>query len=138
MIVSVRRSNSNDTDETDCEMWPCLARYQHCDRYWNRPNGCDELQCSSLIQQKCADNEHPCARFNSTTMDCLPLAKAGDKHIDCLFGTDERKTLLGIEINGWGSLLSGVRFEMIYKLVPEQICDRERDCPSGDDELFCQ
>ncbi|CAF3178965.1 unnamed protein product, partial [Rotaria sp. Silwood2] len=34
-----------ETDETNCDEWPCHARATRCDGVWNRPNGCDELGC---------------------------------------------------------------------------------------------
>jgi hypothetical protein len=89
--------NFSDTDETDCEMWPCTAPYSRCNGLWNRPNGCDELNCPSPQKTSCADNEHSCAFFNSTIMGCFSLARAGDRHFDCLFGIDERATLLSYE-----------------------------------------
>ena len=81
-------------------------------------------------------------------MGCLPLSKAGDRHFHCLFGTDERETLLTTEyltldddrispnkiyryylLSCWNSSKDIIR--------PKNICDRTKDCPHGDDELFC-
>ena len=46
LLVYLCSRTSNETDETDCELWPCNERHTHCNGYWNRPNGCDELNCS--------------------------------------------------------------------------------------------
>jgi hypothetical protein len=75
-------------------MWPCRTPYNHCNGRWDRLNGCDEINCPFSQKTSCADDEHPCANINSTIMGCLPLTKVSDRHIDCLFGTDEHLTLL--------------------------------------------
>ncbi len=31
------------TDETDCEQWPCNNIYTRCNDFWNCPNSADEL-----------------------------------------------------------------------------------------------
>ncbi|CAF4331293.1 unnamed protein product [Rotaria sp. Silwood2] len=38
--------DTNETDDTSCELWPCDNPYTHCDGNWNCPNGTDELNCS--------------------------------------------------------------------------------------------
>ncbi|CAF1537933.1 unnamed protein product [Adineta ricciae] len=139
----------NNTDETDCEMWPCDAVYTHCDGYWNRINGCDELNCTYIQAVSCAHDEHPYAYLNLTTMRCLTLSKNGDGNFDCLFGTDERVTLLEKERYLIADNLTGELYpERSFKvpcwndfnktILTSQICDRTKDCILGDDELFCE
>jgi len=95
----------------------------------------------------CAPNEHPCAYFNSTIIGCLPVEKAGDYHIDCLFGTDERITLLKRRTEGTVDIENRPTFVFSYLLIcwnhfnitirPYDICNGIIDCPLGDHELFC-
>ena len=129
-------------------MWPCRTPYNQCNGRWDRPNGCDEIHCPSSYKTLCADDEHPCASINSTSMGCLSLSKVGDRHIDCLFGADEHLTLLKFLL-----LLSWTDDEETMaqthrkytlpcwnhskKIGYENICDRKKDCPLGDDELIC-
>ena len=139
---------SNETDETDCELWPCDAPYTHCDGKWNRPNGCDELNCPLFPRSTCRENEQPCAQFNSSTVGCISLAKAGDGHFDCLFGSDEAATLLGrkfqVRLNAdTGDSEPLVSYDVRCwnnfnrSVSAINICDGRRDCPLSDDELFC-
>jgi hypothetical protein len=129
-------------------MWPCQAPNIFCNGLWNQQNGCDELNCPSSDKSFCANNEHSCAYFNSTIMGCLPLMKAGDYRFDCLFGTDERITLLKHNFrprsNPATNLLEVHRYYILpcwnyfnITIEPRHVCDRRNDCPLGDDELFC-
>ncbi|CAF3354206.1 unnamed protein product [Rotaria sp. Silwood2] len=90
-------SGSNETDESDCELWPCHARMTRCDGIWNRPNGCDELDCPdkvpTYLARFCSKDEHYCINPITMRLSCLPLEKAGDGNYDCLFGVDERAIL---------------------------------------------
>ncbi|CAF1106359.1 unnamed protein product, partial [Didymodactylos carnosus] len=52
----------NETDETNCDLWPCNSRSKTCNGFWNCPNA----------------------------LTCLPLEKAGDDETNCVGATDER------------------------------------------------
>ncbi|CAF0975520.1 unnamed protein product [Adineta steineri] len=81
-------SNTNETDETHCEQWPCVNQYTLCNKVWNCEKGIDEINCSSSFQ--CPANHHPCLSPNSRKMDCLHINRIEDGIIDCLGSTDER------------------------------------------------
>ena len=81
-------------------------------------------------------------------MGCLPLAKAGDGHFDCLFGSDEAATLLtrGLEVRrnpntDQTELLVDYRVRcwaaFNRTMSAMYTCNGVKDCPLGDDELFC-
>jgi hypothetical protein len=82
-------NEQNETDETNCEQWPCNNQYTRCDGAWTCLNGADELNCNPL--SKCYPNYHEC--ISPTTFDiiCLPLNQSNDGKMDCLGGTDERE-----------------------------------------------
>ena len=82
-------NEQNETDETNCEQWPCNNLYTRCDGAWTCLNGADELNCNPL--SKCHPSHHEC--ISPTTFDiiCLPLNQSNDGKMDCLGGTDERE-----------------------------------------------
>ncbi|CAF4675885.1 unnamed protein product, partial [Rotaria sp. Silwood2] len=61
---------SNETDETNCEHWPCNNPYVRCDSFRNCANGTDELNCPKL---KCQSNDVQCPKTLLTNMFCIPL-----------------------------------------------------------------
>ena len=141
----------NETDETNCEEWPCLSQATRCDGAWNRPNGCDEVDCpltlpSSFIARKianCSPHEHYCLQYNNTKMTCLPLYKANDGNIDCLFASDERWSNVEKQAtrNGYNVNLRELKCFRISKfnwIRIQQTCNRHIDCSvTADDELMC-
>lgn len=148
--VTLSLGNITTDDEIDCNAWPCQTRAHRCDGVWNRPNGCDELNCPGLVPTylaqtvaNCSIDEHYCLQYNQTILKCLPFTQAGDGKIDCLFAMDERLTQ-GIRLNvlavkdlvfyreNYGRCLNSeknVRFS--------EICDQTLQCPLHDDELLC-
>jgi hypothetical protein len=79
----------NETDETNCEQWPCNNQYTRCDGAWTCKNGLDELNCNQ--SSKCFPNRHECVSPTTRKLICLPVDQAGDGKIDCLGATDERE-----------------------------------------------
>ncbi|CAF1085092.1 unnamed protein product [Adineta steineri] len=152
--TAYQMNNINDTDETDCEDWPCLSRATRCDGTWNRPNGCDELDCplslpSAYIAQRvgnCSKDEHYCLQYNSSSIKCLSVTKANDHIIDCLFASDERWWKGKRFYNGdsdkppssVGLRLPCTATKPTIPILSEQICNCKNDCGTGaDDELVC-
>ncbi|UJR19774.1 hypothetical protein I4U23_022908 [Adineta vaga] len=137
--------NEIETDETNCDDWPCNARAIRCNGVWNRPNGCDELHCpqtiSNYIAQQvgnCSANEHYCFQYNRSEVGCLPLEKAGDGIVDCLFASDERWTLNlkvndFLETNSYFPCYNQTDGTVYYR----EICDGIDNCKLEDDELLC-
>ncbi|UJR12458.1 hypothetical protein I4U23_016634 [Adineta vaga] len=138
-------------DETDCDAWPCKTRAHRCNGIWNRQNGCDELNCTGLIPNyisqviaNCSIDEHYCPQYNKSTLGCLPLSKAGDGRIDCLFGMDERLTP-GIRVTTFSADIANIlRPENYGRCInstsiveTRQLCDQKAECPLQDDELLC-
>ena len=142
------RGDNVSEDEMDCDAWPCQARAHRCDGVWNRPNGCDEIDCPDLLTTylsrvvaNCSHDEHYCLRFNQSTLSCLPVERAADGRIDCLFGMDERTAP---ELQLW-RLHADTSEKIIYgrcqnsttTIIFLDLCDRKPQCPLHDDELMC-
>ncbi|CAF1485767.1 unnamed protein product [Adineta steineri] len=80
--------SSNETDETDCELWPCDNQYTHCNIYHNCANGLDEADCPLL--STCPSMQVPCIDPHTKLLGCLPFNRTNDNNIDCLGASDER------------------------------------------------
>jgi hypothetical protein len=48
----------NETDETNCNWWPCNNIYTRCDHIWNCRDGSDKVNCPYL--PSCSPLFHPC------------------------------------------------------------------------------
>ncbi|CAF1368478.1 unnamed protein product [Adineta ricciae] len=130
--------DSEFTDETECEQWPCNNLYTHCDGLWNCPNGIDELNCDIHLPLNCSLNEHICVSSLTNQLICLPLNKINDNKIDCLGGIDEQKIC-----RRNNSLTKYNNFRCINDQIKPcidatHICDGQKNCLHGDDEQFCQ
>ncbi|CAF1517044.1 unnamed protein product [Adineta ricciae] len=79
----------NQTDETDCDSWPCNNLYTHCDGFWNCLNGEDEIGCQQSLSINCSSNEHLCVSSRTKQFICLNINKTNDGQIDCLGAIDE-------------------------------------------------
>lgn len=78
---SIHSLRANETDETNCEWWPCDNAYTHCNQLWDCPNGADEFGCSDMT---CSSNEHQCTNQHLGTVYCLPITHMFDRYInDC-------------------------------------------------------
>ena len=123
------------SDETDCEHWPCDYTYTRDDGIWQCPNGQDELpHATSFI---CPFSEQYCVSPVTYNLSCLAISKVNDGHVDCIGGTDERhvcrtkypsfRNRRFLCRNTTAKCISGYR-----------LCDNQDDCPSADDERFCR
>jgi hypothetical protein len=50
----------SETDETNCEQWPLIHIYNHCDGFWHQPDGSDEINCDPSPLLNCSMNHHIC------------------------------------------------------------------------------
>ncbi|CAF4901435.1 unnamed protein product [Rotaria sp. Silwood1] len=87
-LLPILINGTNETDETNCDYWPCNNLYTRCDGVWNCLNGDDELHCEL---NNCPRDTHECISPITHKMMCLPVHQAGDGIIDCLGSTDERE-----------------------------------------------
>ena len=129
--------NGEETDETECEQWPCNNIYTQCNGILNCLNGEDEVDCypSSLI--KCSLPSYVCFSHKTSTYICLSIDQINDGKFDCLGGLDET------EIYRTYAEEAGVRefyCESAARIIyfeRSPFCDRNPNCPQLDDEKFC-
>ena len=125
------------TDESDCEHWSCSNIYTRCNRFWNCPDGKDEIDCDPLPSTRCSADERFCVQLDANATRCLPVEKMNDGHIDCLGATDE--------VNQCRSHTDDLRRDQFYCgnsgsqscLHSSQLCDGRDNCHNRDDERFC-
>ncbi|CAF1451906.1 unnamed protein product [Adineta ricciae] len=67
--------DDDETDETDCHLWPCNNPYTRCNQRFQCLNGIDEINCSYSL---CASNEIRCDDSNSSY--CLPVSHLADDY----------------------------------------------------------
>ncbi|CAM4808908.1 unnamed protein product [Rotaria magnacalcarata] len=83
--------NFPETDESNCELWPCNNPHTRCDEFWHCSNGIDELNCPNSL---CSSNEYICSDFSFEVSYCLPRAHLFDKYLDdCSNPTTSRQVI---------------------------------------------
>ena len=45
-LKPIEINGQEQTDETECQVWPCATTYTRCNAIWNCPDGLDERNCS--------------------------------------------------------------------------------------------
>ncbi|CAF1260927.1 unnamed protein product [Didymodactylos carnosus] len=141
----------NETDETDCDLWPCVTEYTICDTYWNCKTGIDELNCNygeegtseffSVQYAKghnCPDQTQYCVKIDYknysriNNMTCISITEVNNNHIDCLGASDERDYCRRAYPNE-----RTLRYKCLNStkcISPTQLCDCKKNCDLGDDE----
>jgi len=122
------------TDETNCDYWPCNNLYSRCDGHWLCPQGEDEYECDDI---GCPFGTHPCLSFVNYSLSCLPSERINDGIIDCLGSSDEMNYCREF----YPSKSDYERFRCLNSdlcLSIHDLCNDISSCPQSDDELFCQ
>ncbi|CAF3768257.1 unnamed protein product [Rotaria sp. Silwood1] len=70
----------NNTDETNCEWWPCNNLYSRCDNKWHCLNGYDELNWPQI---NCSLNEHKCYYEDYYRYLCISVDHLMEKYSNC-------------------------------------------------------
>ncbi|CAM4931377.1 unnamed protein product [Rotaria socialis] len=128
-------NTSVETDETNCDHWPCSNIYTRCDGFWNCKNGADELNCTNL-SSKCLPNEFVCVLPESFSLGCLPAIRAGDEHVDSFGGSDERfycRNKVADDPDKRYRCSNSTKCIDIFGM-----CRFKEMCPFGDDDRFCE
>ena len=122
----------NESDETQCDYWPCNNTYTHCNKLWNCPKGIDEVNCYPSV---CPSLEHMCISPLTYNITCLPIAQVEDGIVNCIGASDERQLCRDKEFR-----VKDNRFlysNSSYCISPLYLCDGAKDCQANDDQNFC-
>ena len=133
-MVPLLIQGRNETDETDCDIWPCYNTYTRCDGIWHCNNGIDELNCPSST---CSDREHSCVLPNDTSkISCISIVYSNNGFVDCLGATDERDHFR--ELYRKDRSYSFKCRNETTNLIQAELCNNRAECLYKDDEIFCQ
>ncbi|CAF1508480.1 unnamed protein product [Adineta ricciae] len=136
-FVDITDPVTNETDETNCDRWPCNNLYTRCDGIWNCLNGVDELSCDRSSPINCSFNQHICVSPQTSQLMCLPSEKINDGMINCLGGIDEPKICRRKSFSDSYNQFRCRNDEIKSCIDATLICDGQNDCLHGDDEQFC-
>lgn len=126
----------NETDESNCEWWPCNNIYTRCNQIWNCPNGIDEVNCPEL--PFCPLGEYPCVSPETYNLTCLSADKLGNGIVDCIGGTDERHICQPTNFIYSRATFQCWNTSKCLDISLVSSFDRKQDCPFNDDELVCK
>ncbi|UJR18115.1 hypothetical protein I4U23_005015 [Adineta vaga] len=126
--------NQTETDETNCDEWPCDNLYTRCDKAWSCLNGADESKCTAL-QCSPTDDTIPCISPYNFTEFCLPISRANDGIIDCLGSSDERSYCRS---KYEGQLLNPYRCWNDSKCIQAEVICLKGFCPFEDLSNQCK
>lgn len=128
-------NGKNETDETECENWPCNNPYTRCDGNWQCENGIDELKCPPDI---CLESGHKCIYPNNTRkISCIPMNRINDGIVDCLGGTDERNFCRRKYPDSDDANKRFRCWNDTECIQLEDVCALNKECKYGDDESLC-
>ncbi|CAF1539313.1 unnamed protein product [Adineta ricciae] len=131
-LTPIEIDGRNETDETECEEWPCNNTNTRCDGFWTCADGADEVNC---YPSPCPPLHHMCVSPLTFKLGCLPIDKVNNFHVDCVGGSDERHICRSMKPHSKTD-----RFYCMNdtKCLPKgYLCDTMEDCIRGDDEKFC-
>ena len=125
------------TDESECDYWRCNTIYTRCNGVWNCLAGEDEIDCDPLALTSCSPDQRLCVQPSTNELQCLPVEKLNDGHIDCLGASDEVNQCRTHTIDFKTDQFYCAN-DTIHRCIRSGLlCDRRADCLHGDDEQFC-
>lgn len=104
----------------------CVPYAWKCDRVPDCPDGSDELGCGTFTEPK--------TKAPSTTLDEEPACRRDE--FTCISGEFIKVRCLYLAILDAGRCFYFCLF--VGECIPQAwVCDRQRDCPGGEDEMVC-
>ena len=128
-------NNKNETDETECEHWPCNNIYTQNDGIWNCPTIEDEINYDS--------DKLLCVSSVTSELIYLSNEKFNNGQIDCLGALDEYVCQREVPLPIFTDRNHVFRYFYCMNqtshlcLSDNELCNGYNDCENGDDERFC-
>nr|AEN94416.1 low density lipoprotein [Adineta vaga] len=126
--------NRYESDETECDYWPCDNLYAHRNGKWNCWNGLDEMNCNS--DSECQSGHHQCVSSKTFQLICLPIEKFNDGKIDCVGATDELK-LCRLNQSVYTKNFYCINDTNHKCILSSKLCAENNRCANGEDEQLC-
>ncbi|CAF4944680.1 unnamed protein product, partial [Rotaria socialis] len=136
-LLPITIDGVNETDETNCEGYPCNNTYTRCNGIWNCYNGADEVDCDSSPLIQCSHHHHICVLPDTNQLTCLPITRANDGKVDCLGGTDERKLCRSYHVHHVEDKFYCRNDTKNICIRSILLCDSLAQCRLREDEQFC-
>jgi len=134
-LLPILINNKNETDETECEYWPCSNIYTQNNGVSNCPTIEDEILYYS--------NNLLCLSSVTAQLLYLPSEKVNNSQIDCLGAIDEYVCKREVPLSIFADMNHTFRFFYCMNqtshlcLSDNELCNGHNDCENGDDERFC-
>ena len=135
-LIPLATDGQNETDETQCEYWPCNNTYTRCDGFWNCFDGADEVDCDPSPALQCPSAHHICVSPLTNQFMCLSLDKADDGIVDCLGGTDEPRLCRSKSHKLTDANFYCYTYTNESCTVAKNLCYNNK-CQDGSDMQFC-
>ncbi|CAF0832608.1 unnamed protein product [Adineta ricciae] len=127
-------SEGQESDETNCQWWPCFTPYTRCDNYFQCLNGIDERNCPRV---SCGSNEYKCDIVNSTDYYCISQEYVYELRLNCT--EPQMNGRLCREIYYSDNLTVNINHD--YVSWKNKTCLTEKDIcnysPVNDENSFC-
>ncbi|CAF2706727.1 unnamed protein product [Rotaria sp. Silwood2] len=136
-LIPVTFNQINETDETECEYWPCNNIYTRCNGFWNCFDGVDEIDCNSSSLLNCSPHHHLCVPSVTNQLIRLSLEKTNDGKINCLDATDEPKLCRSNNYLPISYNFHRRNHRDQSCIALKYVCDRFEQCTYGDNEQVC-
>ena len=134
----ISHDGNEETDESDCEQWPCHTLYTHCNGIFDCPDGIDELDCHPPSLINCSSRSFVCFSDQTSDYTCLSPEKINDGNIDCIGAVDESELCdqLSTTDYKWRYLCKSAIGS--HCSSHSMLCDKRPRCLNGSDENFCR
>ena len=125
------------SDESECEQWPCHNVYTHCNGILDCSDGIDELDCHPPLLINCSSRSFVCLSHLTTDYTCLSAEKINDGNIDCIGAVDEAERCQKFPAKSYFGRFFCDSSTGPICILHSMLCDTYHACLNDIDETFC-